>query len=340
MKRLVSRVLVVAFALAVMAVAVAGLLLRGRMRCAGFAGGGVNREELPPAAADGVLRLATWNIRNFPLDERSPVPELGFVNRTNVCDLEEALAGLDADVIGVAEITDTRRFPPILQRAGGRRDYRIVFSSRGGHRLGVGWDDLRLEQVGKPLQVRELAEEGGRPALVVRLRSRRPGGLDLAVAQLHLKAGQEGFQERLRQVEALARWASSWVEEVGDDDLVVMGDFNTTGPVGGATADELATVDRTLARAGLRRLTNAGGCSSYWDGHRARDGVLEPSLIDHVYVHGLEELDRAEPVRPWLHCARADCGELISRPGQEDATYWDVSDHCPLTFEVADRDLD
>ena len=340
MGRGLNHMVVLAFAVTVVAVAVVAVMLRDRMRCAGFAGPGVSREELPPPAVKGNLRLATWNIRNFPLDERPPDPALGFVSRTNICDLGDALSGLDADILGVAEITDTRRFPPILQRSAGVRDYRIVFSSRGRHRLGVAWDHTRLEPVGNPVQVRELAAEGGRPALAVRLRSRRPGGLDLTVAQVHLKAAPEGHDQRMRQLEALARWSSRWVAEVGDDDLVVMGDFNTTGPVGGSAADELAAVDRILARAQLRRLPNASGCSSYWDGSRMRDGVLEPSLLDLVYVRGLEELDRSVPVRPWLHCERAGCRELVSRPGREDATYWDVSDHCPVAFEVTDRDLD
>jgi hypothetical protein len=26
----------------------------------------------------------------------------------------------------------------------------------------------------------------------------------------------------------------------------------------------------------------------------------------------------------------------MSRPGAEDGTFWDVSDHCPLTFELFD----
>jgi endonuclease/exonuclease/phosphatase family metal-dependent hydrolase len=160
------------------------------------------------------------------------------------------------------------------------------------------------------------------------------------VAQVHLKARPEGYEQRLRQVEELARWASEWVEEVGDTDLVVMGDFNTTGPVGGTTADELEVVDRVLGRAGLRRLPSASGCSSYWDGLRSRDGIQVPSFIDHVYARGLEPAASSTVVRAWLHCTRADCGELVSRPGQEDATYWDLSDHCPLTFEVADRGLD
>jgi hypothetical protein len=39
----------------------------------------------------------------------------------------------------------------------------------------------------------------------------------------------------------------------------------------------------------------------------------------------------------WLHCARWQCEELVSRAGEEDGTFFDVSDHCPLTFEILDR---
>ena len=46
------------------------------------------------------------------------------------------------------------------------------------------------------------------------------------------------------------------------------------------------------------------------------------------------------PLEAWLHCARWQCSELISRPGQEDGTFWDVSDHCPLTFEIRDANLE
>ncbi len=339
MRRRLLRALVVIVVVAVVGLALWALRLRERLRCASFAGPGVSSSELPPPPDRRHLRLAAWNIRNFPRDERPARPDLGWVNRTNLCDLSDALAGLDADVLGVAEITDPPGFPPLLREATGR-SYRVALTSRGRHRLGVAWDDARLELVGRPVEVRELERAGGRPALAVRLRGRVAGGPDLTVVQVHLKAGPEGFPTRLGQYRALARWLNRWVEEVGDNDVVVQGDMNTTGPRGGTTAEELAVADRILAEADLRRLANATGCSAYWPGEDQGDGRLEPSLIDQVYVRGLEELDPSTPLEAWLHCRRSGCAPLVSRPGAEDGTFWDVSDHCPLTYELVARDLD
>jgi hypothetical protein len=38
--------------------------------------------------------------------------------------------------------------------------------------------------------------------------------------------------------------------------------------------------------------------------------------------------------------SRAQCADLISRAGEEDGTFWDVSDHCPLTLELRDAVFD
>ncbi len=54
-------------------------------------------------------------------------------------------------------------------------------------------------------------------------------------------------------------------------------------------------------------------------------------LLDLVYVRGV---DAAGPARSWLHCERLQCADLVSRTGEEDGTFFDVSDHCPVTFEV------
>ena len=58
--------------------------------------------ELPAAPpGDGNLRIVSWNVRNFPLDERPQNPDLGYFRRTNICDLEKVLGGLDADLLGL-----------------------------------------------------------------------------------------------------------------------------------------------------------------------------------------------------------------------------------------------
>ncbi len=325
-----SRRVVLVFVLSILAIAAAAIWLRSGLRCAGFPGGGPTAAELPGPRRPGTLRLATFNVRNFPLDERPEEPGLPYSRRTNICDLEEVLTGLDADVLAFQEIRDSRRFPPILRRISvDRRDYRVVISARGGQhgqRVAIGWDDRVLKAVAPPEEIAELALDPGlRPGLTLTL-APTGGGQPLTVITVHLAAGQDGYPTRLRQYRALAAWAEA--HRTGR--VVLMGDLNTTGPKRGTVEDELERVDALLGRVGLQRLRNASGCSEYWEGPGRWDGVLEASLLDHILVRGLAP----SPVDAWLHCRRAGCAELVSRSGAEDPTFWDVSDHCPLTFEL------
>lgn len=330
-----SRLSVLMMTTVVLVIVVLAVVLRRDLRCAGFAGPGVTAAELPAPAAPGRFRIATWNLRNFPLDERPQYPDLGYSRRTNICDLETALAGLDADVIGFAEITDARRFPPIVRRSGGDHAYRVALSRHGGgraQRLAIAWDEGVLDLVGTPVEIREVAvNEGLRPAFSVTLQ-RFADGLDFTVVQVHLKSRREGFSTRRQQHRALISWIERSTEAGGLRNLMVMGDFNCVGSDRGGARRERRLLDRLYADAGLIRVPNLTGCSEYWEGGGAADGVQLPSLIDLVYIRGF---DGAVPeARSWLHCARAGCNELVSWPGDEDGTFWDVSDHCPVTFEI------
>jgi endonuclease/exonuclease/phosphatase family metal-dependent hydrolase len=337
-----SRVFVAMVVIAILGVAVAAVVLRNRLRCAGFAGPPVSIGELPnePTAEDS-LRIACWNVRNFPLDERPQDRDLGFSRRTNICDFETALGGLGADLYALQEVNDVRRFQPILRRACGDRRMQVRYSAGGGRfgqHLAIAWDDSALELVGAPIEVTELVlEPGMRPAFAAYLRSRREGGFDFTLVVVHLESGPENFADRRRQNRALAQWIEAWVTEIGDEDVVALGDFNTTGSPRGGVAGELQSVDAILGRAGLERLHNPLGCTSYWEGGGKRDGVQVASLLDHVFITGFGTIAITKPLEPWLHCARLQCEDLISRPGEEDGTFWDISDHCPLTFEILDR---
>ncbi len=316
------------------------LVLRGQLRCSGFAGPAVIQADLPPAATGEVLRIVSWNVRNFPLDERPQEADLGYSRRTNICDLEAVLAGLDADLLGLQEVNDTRRFPPILRRAVEGREMGVRFSAGGGRfgqHLAIAWDTGVLELVDEPFDIAEVTfEPGMRPGFAARFRSRRDPGLDFTFIVVHWESGRGGFEDRRRQNRALAAWIEHWVQEVGDPDVIAVGDFNTAGSPRGGTDGELQSIDSILGAAGLERLPNTTGCSQYWEGGGDWDGIQKSSLLDHVFLRGLGVDDLAAPVQAWLHCARFDCADLVSRPGAEDGTFWDVSDHCPLTFELFD----
>jgi len=336
-----SKITVVFVVIAILFIAFTSLLLRDRLRCAGFAGPPVVAAELPAAPpAGGNLRIVSWNVRNFPLDERPQDPDLAYSRRTNICDLESVLGGLDADVLGLQEVNDTRRFPPILRRASGERKMAVRFSvggGRHGQHLAIAWDDAALELMREPVDIATMAfQPGMRPGFAAYLRSRRPGGVDFTIVVVHNESGPRAFANRRRQNRALAEWIGEWVDETGDPDVVLLGDFNTTGSPRGGPEGELQSLDAILGRAGMRRLANETGCSSYWEGGGERDGVQQPSLLDHIFLGGFDPGTVADPVRAWLHCARWQCSELISRKGEEDGTFWDVSDHCPLTVEIRD----
>jgi endonuclease/exonuclease/phosphatase family metal-dependent hydrolase len=338
-----SQTLVVSVVVAILFISASALVLRGRLRCAGFAGPEVSVADLPPSAADNVLRVVSWNLRNFPLDERPQDADLGYSRRTNICDLEAVLAGLDGDLLGLQEINDTRRFPPILRRAVGDRPMGVRFSTGGGRfgqHLAIAWDTRALELVDEPFDIDDVVfEPGMRPSFAARFRSRRNPDLDFTFVVVHWESGRGGFADRRRQNRALAAWVDSWVARVGDPDVIAVGDFNTAGSPRGGTDGELQSIDTILGDAGLERLPNTTGCSQYWEGGGDPDGIQKSSLLDHVFLRGLGVDDLAAPVQAWLHCARFGCADLISRPGEEDGTFWDVSDHCPLTFEIRDADL-
>jgi endonuclease/exonuclease/phosphatase family metal-dependent hydrolase len=340
-----SRLFVIAVVVVIILVATAALILRDQLRCAGFPGPAVSADELPAEQpADGSVRIASWNLRNFPLDERPQDRDLGYSRRTNICDFETAFGGLDADLHGLQEVADIRRFQPILHRACGERSMQVRYSSAGGRfgqHLAIAWDNTVLEMVGDPIEISELVlEAGARPAFGGYFRSLRNGGVDFTFLTVHLESGPDNFSDRRRQNRALASWIEKRVSETGDPDVIVVGDFNTMGSPRGGVEGELQSLDAILGRVGLNRLHNDLGCTSYWEGGGERDGVQVPSLLDHVFVGGFGPGAISRPLEAWLHCARWQCQELISKPGEEDGTFWDVSDHCPLTFEIQDLDLE
>jgi endonuclease/exonuclease/phosphatase family metal-dependent hydrolase len=309
------------------------------------------RAWTPTAVKEGNLRVATFNIRNFPEDRMggaSPDAEEDperLVRRELTTDLEmlvELLEKLDFDVLAVQEIGDVEAFDALLERLAERtgRAYDSTFSTAWDHPQNVGIvvrsDRFRLEapEVHEEIATRPTMRAG----LSARVVSRSSGGVDFGVLVLHLASGTTSGRAALRATqaafaaEAVARRQAEW----GDDDFVVVGDLNTAkGEL------EYPELDEALAShgTGLTREEGELACTSYYT-KSPKNPLLQPSQIDHVYLASLEERDPAVPLAVGAHCAERDCEPFESDSAEHGTTYWGVSDHCPVYFEIRDRDLD
>lgn len=270
----------------------------------------------PPKPAG--LRVVTWNLHNFPEPSQDQTR------------LRERLQGLGADLLAVQEIHQPAALQELLP------GWQLAISEHGGRghqRLGFAFDPLALEQLGPAREHAELSMRGRvRPGLSVYLRA-RDGGPDFHALVVHLKAKSDGHPLRVQQWSLLADVAGDLLRR--DPDLVILGDFNATGPVDGRATDELAALETVLGPLGLRRLVGPEPCSAYWDGTR-RDAWHEPSLLDLVWVAGLDEShSHSAQAHPLHHCARHHCQAFRSTQAHPEPDYADLSDHCPVIVDLA-----
>lgn len=299
------------------------------------------------AREPGRARLVAWNVRWFP--DGGPGRKASR-HPTDVEWLACALAYLDADVVALEEIKTTPRARQQLDALVRRLqqlspgDYRARFDdceSETIQHVGLFWNAKRVRAEG----LRSVAElnphasacqDSLRPGFAGRLHF--PGGLDLVAIAVHLKSGGErrALELRQRSIERLPAVFAETVREFQDDDLLLLGDFNTMGcshcspqlPADG----ELSELSTRLARMQrpLRVLPTEPRCSHYFGG---KAGLLD--LV--VAPTGMRELGARARVVPSGVCAELDCGGLPSPPP---AAYRDLSDHCPIVVDLVDRDLD
>lgn len=285
----------------------------------------------PPARQDQ-LRVVSWNLANFA----------GDASQHDLDRMREIIEQLDPDVLAVQEVKDPEALAALLP------GWEIALSSAGGrgHQLlGVAVRPDRvavLERAEHP----QLSLDGRvRPAFSVYLRARE-NGPDFWLVVVHLKAMPDAIDLRRGQWPLLAALARDGLGQglgARDRDLLIVGDFNTTGPVGAGTSGpkiEQAELAGVLDDVQLRRLPNASGCTAYYDGQR-RDAWQEPSEIDLVWARDLAESIEADTeVRSGTHCAEERCRDFRSTDAYPVRDYEKVSDHCPVVLDLARADDD
>jgi endonuclease/exonuclease/phosphatase family metal-dependent hydrolase len=256
------------------------------------------------------LVVMSWNLENFPSDH-------------DVAAMAARIAAVDPHVIAVQEVLDPDALASLAP------DRRATLSVRGGARdqkLGVlALADASVDDVVEHATL----EHGGRvrPALSSHV---RVGAVDFHLVVVHLKATPDGLSIRRLQWAALVDLLAR-ISLHPDRDVIVVGDFNTTGHGELTAADERDALAAVLRPLDIHAVPIDGGCSAYWDGSR-RDGWLEPALLDLVFVRGFDGAElRARTIGA---CAAHACAPLRSTATHPDPDIAGTSDHCPLVLEI------
>jgi endonuclease/exonuclease/phosphatase family metal-dependent hydrolase len=243
-------------------------------------------------------RFATFNIENYPKHERQSAAAFAEI------------AGLDAGVVAVQEITDPELFARAATAAlGPSWRFTAIDTGLSPHYLGVLYDTRAWIYAGTIAHDEtKLAEGRQKPVLEVRLRAAETGD-DVRVFVVHLKAGGDGRDIRARQYPALAGILG---KVPAGAHAIVLGDFNATDDRG--DRDDLRTLGE---RTKLTWATEALACSALWD----RDDGCFRSRLDHVLAWRAPSKVEALGACATDGCARQDrCPRYLEQ----------VSDHCPV----------
>lgn len=248
------------------------------------------------------LRIATFNIEDFPKDDRQ------------VAGAFAELAALDAPIVGVQEIMDPRTFAHAMRQRLGA-DWRVVFEpfvELGYRHTGVLFDRRQFALVSTTTHDETRLGGDHKSVLEVRL-APTGGGTIVRVLVVHLKAGGDGRAIRARQHAALARIVGA--ANRSGDRVVVLGDFNATHDV-----EDRADLAALAEGSGLHWSTESLACSAFW---RREDGCPR-SRLDHVIAW------HAGTVRVAGACATEGCAYEDRCP----AYSTQISDHCPVIVEL------
>lgn len=296
---------------------------------------------------EGKVRLGSWNLRWFPDGKPGRGATAGG---TDVAWLACAIAWLSVDVLAVQEV---KAHPAARLKTQALIDELDALTS-GKWRLEL--DDCKsgaIQHVGFLFNEARVKARLGRTygalnphgeACKDQLRPgygayfRFPGGLDLHAVSVHLKSGTErrALDLRTRSLRALSTVLAEARAAEPDQDVMVLGDFNTMGcgrcrPEVSAER-ELELLARAAAPAKMVPVPAEIGCSHYFSGRG--------TLLDLVLVSdATRELPADARVAVSGVCGELRCRSLPAATPRP-AAFAALSDHCPILIDLTDRDLD
>ncbi len=300
-------------------------------------------------ATPATIRLATWNIRWFPIGH--PEDQQGqSAKPTDIDWLVCTLVWMQLDVLTVQETLATplantawNTVTQLLEKYTGVKWkwYRQPCGRPNDHHIGLLWNDSRVELSqfeslwqfnSKANSAKKACTFGLRPGQYVRVQSRIDNGADFHLIGLHLKSGPTVFavEERQKALNRIDQTVAPLLKQ--DQDVIILGDFNTMGAGDRQSqTTELKYLRRKVAKEspGFDDLKLKPQCSQYFRG--------QGGWLDHILVSkGMKEIPETR-ARVTGYCGVAKCKKI---KGAYPASYRHLSDHCPVVVEITNQDKD
>jgi endonuclease/exonuclease/phosphatase family metal-dependent hydrolase len=300
-------------------------------------------------SSSATLRVATWNLRWFPVGSAPDHPQES-AEPTDLDWLLCTLLWMQVDILAIQESLATpeatqawKTITNQLSKQTGDtwRWNRQPCGQPDNHHLGLLWNDSRValskfdslwQFNSKATSARNPCTSGLRPGHYAFVQSRQKDGADFHLIAVHLKSGPTVFavEQRQKAFNRIDKAVAPLLKQ--DRDVVILGDFNTMGAGDRQSQlSELKYLRRFVAKEkpGFSDLPVHPQCSQYF---RGRGGQL-----DHVLVAKDMKEIAVESVQVTGYCALADCQRIR---GDYPLAYRRLSDHCPIILEIANGDDD
>ena len=295
------------------------------------------------------LRLATWNIRWFPLGQ----PEDQRGNQSQPTDLEWlacVMQWMQMDILSIQESLATpkadrawKKITTLLTEHTGEswKWYLQPCGRPDGHHIGLLWNTSKVtlsnlkslwQLNAKATSGKEPCAKGLRPGQYAWVQSQEPQGVDFHLIAVHLKSGPTVFavEQRHKALNQIDHVVKPLLQQ--DQDVVILGDFNTMG-AGDRRSQryEVKAMQRKVGSEapGFQDLRITPQCTHYFRG--------QGSWLDHVLATKSMEEMITTSARVSGYCGIANCKKIR---GDYPQAYQTLSDHCPIVVEIKNEDKD
>ena len=305
---------------------------------------------------DKRVRLGTWNIRFFPLGSpNGPSPK----KKTDIEWLACTIAVMEIDVLAVQEILDApndtegqKALKKALKKKTGDDWEMKVDECKGStgfakQHVGILYNKKRIEadhlqSIPSLNPTGKMCGANMRPGFGGYFKATFGGGADFHMVSIHLDSGVKArdYSNRKESIGSVGKAFSTLQQRKKDSDVIIVGDWNTMGRSAGGNDPKISPwqeigelrEDIRSQKPGFRPVWASHSCSEYYSGGKSW------GLLDHFVVsEKMMEVPKNMQSKVRGYCSLANCGPMGSKLP---LSYDKLSDHCPVTLDIVNEDLD